>query len=89
VGVGFVLQHEAKWTEQAIKFFNEAAQQTGGSQAAAGSLTQQQQDSEGMLLYDRVFEKAPDHRTPACSHVHRWVRRQLAVCLTGSSKVHV
>jgi hypothetical protein len=64
----FVLQHEAKWTEQAIKFFNEAAAQTGSSQAAADS-SQQQQD--GALLYDLVFEKALDHRSPACSRVHR------------------
>lgn len=66
-------QHEAKWTEQAIKFFNEAAQQTGGS--GSGSITLQRQqhgnDSEGALLYDLVFEKAADHRSPACSHVHR------------------
>lgn len=65
------LQHEAKWTEQAIKFFNEAAAQTGGSQAAAHSSQQQQQDAGGALLHDLVFEKALDHRSPACSRVHR------------------
>lgn len=65
------LQHEAKWTEQAIKFFNEAAAQTSSSQAAAGSL-QQQPDHDGVLLFDLIFEKALDHREPACSRVHRY-----------------
>ena len=65
-----MLQHEAKWTEQAIKFFNEAAAQTSSSQAAAGS-SLQQQDADGALLYDLVFEKAADHRSPACSRTHR------------------
>jgi hypothetical protein len=30
-------QHEAKWTRQAIEFFNEAAQQTEGAGGGAAS----------------------------------------------------
>jgi hypothetical protein len=67
-------QHEAKWTEQAINFFNDAAAQTGGgcsAATAAAGQQQQQHQTDGALLFDSIFEKAPDHRAPACSKVHR------------------
>lgn len=69
------LQHEAKWTEQAIKFFDEAAEQTGSGQTGGSLLSNRQQrdNDDGTLLFDLVFEKALDHRSPACSRVHRWV----------------
>lgn len=78
------LQHEAKWTEQAIKFFNEAAEQTGSGHGQTGgsllSSRQQRDNNDGALLFDLVFEKALDHRSPACSRVHRWgFSRQLCL----------
>ncbi|GBF91400.1 flagellar associated protein [Raphidocelis subcapitata] len=62
------LAHEAKWTREAIAFFNEAAEQTGGLAAATGS----PRGGEAQpALYDLVHEKPPDRTAPACSKVHR------------------
>ncbi|WIA11991.1 hypothetical protein OEZ85_012072 [Tetradesmus obliquus] len=61
------LSHEAKWTSNAIQFFNEASAQ-GGSQLLSTAAESSQQ-ADGPLLYDLIFEKA-DPTSPACSSTH-------------------
>lgn len=44
------LSHEAKWTSQAISFFNEAAQQMEGVEAGALSPRKEQEEPVSFLL---------------------------------------
>ncbi|KAF8071145.1 hypothetical protein HT031_001227 [Scenedesmus sp. PABB004] len=63
------LSHEAKWTANGIEFFNEAAAQGGAELARAQA--EAARPADGPLLYDLVFEPAPDPKAPAASATHR------------------
>eukprot|EP00877_Chromochloris_zofingiensis_P001293 jgi/Chrzof1/11164/Cz05g26090.t1 len=61
------LSHEAKWTKQAIDFFNQAAEQSGSFTQTNAPISHPEDEP---ALYDLVNEKF-DYSAPAASYTHR------------------